>query len=70
MPKVTMTFNLPEEEQDLKLAQRGSHYFSVIWMVLQQIRSYLKHGHQFQNADDALENIRETLLEAQIDDIE
>ena len=70
MPKVTIEFNLPEESQDLKLAQRGKDYFCIIFETLQEIRSYLKHGHQFQNADEALEKIRESLLEAQIEDIE
>jgi len=70
MPKVTITFNLPEEENELKLAQRGKDYFCIIFETLQEIRSYLKYGHEFKDADEALEKIRETLSEAQIEDIE
>jgi len=70
MPKVTITFNIPEEENELKLAQRGKDYYCVIHQTLQEIRSYLKYGHQFKTADEALEKIREILYEAQIEDIE
>jgi len=70
MPKIILEFNLPQEEQDLKLAQRGRDYFSIIFTTLQEIRNYLKYGHQFKNVDEALEKIRESLSEADIDDIE
>lgn len=67
--KVILEFNLPEEEQDLLLVQRGRDYFCVIWETLQDIRGYLKHGHNFKNIDEALERIEDKLLEAKIDDI-
>lgn len=70
MPEYVIKFNLPKEENEFKLAQRGKDYYCIIHEVLQEIRGYLKYGHQFKDADEALEKIRETLLEAQIDDIE
>lgn len=70
MPEYVIKFKLPEENQDLQLAQRGKDYFCVIWDTLQEIRSYLKHGHEFKTPEEALEKIRETLYQAQIEDIE
>ena len=70
MPEYVIKFNLPKEEQDFKLAQRGKDYCCVIFKALQEIRSYLKYGHNFKTIDEALEKIRETLLEVQMDDIE
>lgn len=70
MPQYVIKFTLPKEEQDFKLAQRGKDYFCVIFDTLQEIRKYLKYGHEFKTVEDALEKIRETLSEAQIDDIE
>ena len=70
MSKVIMEFILPDDSNDLKLAQRGNEYFCVIYDTLQEIRRYLKYGHSFQTIDEALETIREKLYEAQIDDIE
>lgn len=68
--KAILEFNLPDDNNEFKLATRGQDYFSAIWNTLQEIRGYLKHGHNFKTADEALEQIRESLLEAQIDDIE
>ena len=68
--KHIIEFNLPEEAQDLKLAQRGKDYFCVVFSVLQEIRNYLKYGHEFKTVEDALEKIRESLYDAQIEDIE
>lgn len=70
MPKISMEYTLPEETNELKLAQRGSDYYCIIWGVLQEIRGYLKHGHKFETIEEALEDIRESLLTAPIDDIE
>jgi len=70
MPEYVIKFSLPKEEQDFKLAQRGKDYFCVIFKTLQEIRSYLKYGHEFKTPEEALEKIRETLLQAQIEDIE
>ena len=67
--KTIIEFIHPEDSQDLKLAQRGKDYYCIIFHTLQEIRSYLKYGHQFKSVDEALEKIRETLLEAQIDGI-
>lgn len=69
MPKHTIEFNLPEENNELKLALRASEYYGVIWDTLQQIRCYLKYGHQFKSIEEALESIQELLLEVNIDDI-
>ena len=68
--KAKLEFNLPEDNQDFKLAQRGKDYFCVIWDVLNEIRSYLKYGHQFKSVEECLEVIRDILSEAQIEDIE
>ena len=70
MSKVKLEFNLPEDSQDLKLAQRGKDYFYVIFKTLQEIRSYLKYGHNFKTIEEALEDIRDKLYEARIEDIE
>jgi hypothetical protein len=70
MAKVTLTYTLPDENNQFKLAQRGSEYYCVIVETLNRIRVCLKHGHNFKSADEALEQIREYLSEASIDDIE
>lgn len=61
MPKATLTFNLPEEEPEYKTVVNASKLFSCLWDIDQQTRSYLKHGHPFKTADEAIENIREMI---------
>lgn len=68
--KTIIEFNHPEDSQDLKIAQRGNEYYCIIFETLQEIRNYLKYGHQFKTVEEALEKIRETLSNANIDDIE
>ena len=44
MPKVTIEFNLPDEEGDLVLARSGPALFSVISDFDQDLRRIVKHG--------------------------
>ena len=69
-----MKFNLPEEKQDLILAQKGSEYWLVLWNLVNGpdgIRGFLKHGHDFKDADDALEWVRDFIFDnVNLDEIE
>lgn len=63
MPEVVMKFNLPEEEHQMRAALNGSKYYSFLWDLDQQLRSWSKHGHSFKYAEDVIEEIRGALLE-------
>ena len=74
MPKITMTFDLPDERDDLKLAQRGSDYYCFLFELDNELRSFLKHGYdkkKFNTPDDVMEYIRQKINEEiEIHDIE
>ena len=70
MPKAKLEFNLPEENSDFLLAQRGSAFFSKFWELSQKIRSYLKYGHSFKTPDEVLEWVRDNIPYSLFDDIE
>lgn len=70
MPKAKLEFNLPEEKSDLLLAQRGSAFFCKFWELSQEIRTYLKHGHNFKTPDEVLEWVRDNIPYSLLDDIE
>lgn len=53
--KATLEFNLPEENQEHRAAINGMSYRCALSEIHEQIRQRLKHGHQLQSADDALE---------------
>ncbi len=71
MPKAILEFQLPEENNEFKLAQRGSDYWTALWDIDQDLRGWLKHGHEFKSAGELMEHLRKDIRErADIDDIE
>lgn len=74
MPKHIIEFNLPEEKDDLILAQKGRDYWLVLWNLIhgqEGVRGKLKYGHNFKDADEVLEWVRDTIYEQiDIDEIE
>lgn len=66
MPIAKLEFSLPDEEDDFKLAQRGSEYFSVLFdieNVLREVRKYDK------KPEDAIKEIEEIIKDAPMEDI-
>ena len=56
--KATLEYNLPEE-QDLYIgACQGVNIKNVVRDIDNEMRNWLKHGHSFKSADEALENKR------------
>ena len=63
MPKAILEFNLPEEQEEFTQASTARSMFSVLWDFSQDLRSWLKHGHPFKTADEALEAARSKFYE-------
>lgn len=59
MPKAILEFNLPEEQSEFNDAINAARVKSMLWDFSQQLRSWYKYHHDFKDADDALDNIRE-----------
>jgi len=62
--KVKLEFDLPKEENELKLCQRGHEYFSVLWDINEAIRQYYKYGNK--TAEELIEGIKLDLQESPI----
>lgn len=58
MPKVTLKFNLPEEQNEFDNAISAGNMKSVLCNFAQQLRSWRKYHNDFQDASDALDKIR------------
>ena len=43
MPKVTIEYNLPEEQDEFEIANNASKYYSVIWDLDQYLRNFVKY---------------------------
>lgn len=61
--KKILEFKIPDDNNDFEMANQGPAYHSVLWDITQKIRTYLKHGHSFKNADEALESIQKEIYE-------
>ena len=59
MPKVIISFNLPEEENEYKVISQAQNSQRMLWDFSQQLRSWRKYNHDFKDADDALNKIRD-----------
>ena len=63
MPKSTLEFNLPDEASEFYSAVHGGEYRSALWDLDNLLRGWLKHGHEFKDADEVLETVRKELYE-------
>lgn len=63
--KATLTyeFDLPDEQDVMRIQQQAGDMHSVLWNFDQQLRSWCKYGHQFADVDDALQGARDKLRE-------
>jgi coproporphyrinogen III oxidase-like Fe-S oxidoreductase len=57
--KVLLRFDLPDDQRDYEIAIQAPKIQSFLWDFSQQLRSWYKYHHDFKDADDALDKIRE-----------
>lgn len=67
MPKCTMTFNLPEERNEMLIAQRGIDFYCVILEIKKVIREHHRYGKKL---SEAFKEIELAVNEAQTADLE
>jgi hypothetical protein len=58
-----LKFQLPEEQEEYEITCRARDYHGVLWDVDNILRNYLKYGHKFKDADEALEDIRSQITQ-------
>ena len=63
MPKAILEFNLPDEQEEFKEAVNANRYFIALDEIREKLRGYLKYGHQFKTADEAIEKIQEEFFQ-------
>lgn len=61
-----LKFKLPEEEVNFRHAICATDMAIEISDLDRQLRSWIKHGHQFSTPDDALQEVRNLLTRALI----
>lgn len=58
--KAIIEFNLPEDQREYSIHTQAEDMLGMIQNFSEYLRETQKHGHDFKNADDALEKIRES----------
>jgi hypothetical protein len=56
---VKFEFNLPEDQHEYEILSQAQKTQSFLWDFSQQLRSWYKYHHDFKDADDALNKIRD-----------
>ncbi len=49
--------------QDIELYSHASGYALALWDLQQELRGYIKHGHTFKDADEALDKVYGLIFE-------
>lgn len=57
--KATFEFDLPEDQHEYEVMSQASKMQSFLWDFSQQLRSWYKYHHDFKDANDALDKIRD-----------
>jgi hypothetical protein len=61
--KATLEFDLPEDNCEFRLASRGMDWALVVHEIVNvRLRAWLKYGHEFKTADEALEAVRDLVF--------
>ena len=68
MSKVTMTFDLPEEDGEFKIASRACDFYCSILEIRRIIREHEKYGNP-KSAKETLDAVREEAYSVETDDI-
>ena len=61
--KAILEFNLPEDQRKFEMANQAVDMVAAIGHFEDRLRSYIKYGHEFKSANEALESIRALLNE-------
>jgi hypothetical protein len=63
--KATLTFNLPEDQQDFELANNASKMYNVLWKMNQYLRTNTKYAPDSMSEDtyNTFQQCREQLME-------
>ena len=62
-----LKFNLPEDNNEFNSAINGSAYSSIIWELKLYLRNQLKYQDLSNDADEALEKVKEKIAELEND---
>jgi len=65
MPRVTIEYTLPEEQDEFETANNASKYYSVLWDLDQYLRNFVKYPSDREDPilTDTMAQVRDKLWE-------
>ena len=61
--KAILEFNLPEDQKQFEMANQSADMYAVMCYLAERLRSYRKHGNDFENVSEALDAINTILYD-------
>lgn len=65
--KATLEFQLPEEAWEHQVALQGMDWWLAYLDIEKQVRDWVKYGHEFKSANEALEAVMDLVLQIRDD---
>jgi len=65
--KAILEFELPRDKENFDASAKGMDWAIVAWDLDELLRKMLKYGHEYKDADTALQQVKDTLNEMLID---
>ena len=66
--RATLTYTLPDEDRDFRLALQGADAVQLLWDIEQRCRSVIKHEHEpHEDRIRLAEEIRRMIHESDVD---
>ena len=66
MPKATLSFNLPEEQDEFTLAKNGGKYYCILVDIVNIMRTHKKYDKKL---EDCWEDLEEVMKEFDMDEV-
>lgn len=63
MSKITLEFNIPEEQEEADITLAAQKMYSVIWDTLQEMRSQLEHHDNDEDWAEGVEWVKALILQ-------
>ena len=70
MSRVIIDFNLPEEKPQVNLALNGEFYHNLLFKLNVDLKSWIKNGHHFKDADEVIRHIRNEIKNVNFENAE
>lgn len=63
MARGVLMFTLPSENNEWQIAVNAMDWALAVWDIQSELHKWLKYGHKFETADEAIEGVQKELFD-------